>query len=309
MKQIQTQLLNYASSYLEDVCIPTLEELDPYPKMTEKQTTLYSLGFKNCAEIKRRDAELKRIEKAAKRNKEKQGKIDKLKNTCSVYIKCRKVFGPDTLLIRYEDFYKLMRKNGLVCGMFENYTGEIPDDKLKEIQNLINIPGATVNNLPKTDRSSNYRVPSEVKTLYPIKEVSGMYVKRKLPDELARFPFVIPKGNLSDSCYPNYFPASNTDILGLELGRYSTNRDYRIDAVKNNGSKFFICAPEKEMDNSWRVKHTLKRVEDPMICSYTDYGILIHTRWGEEANLDIIKRHEKLNSLVDQRAKELGVEL
>lgn len=303
MKQIQTQLLKYASSYLEEVCIPTLEELNPYPKMTEKQTILYYLGFKNCAEIKRRDAELKRIEEAAKRNKEKQGKIDKLKNTCSFYIKCRKVFGPDTLLIRYEDFYELMRKNGLVCGMFENYTGEIPDDKLKEIQNLINIPGATVNNLPKTDKSSDYRVPSEVKTLYPIKKMSGIYVKRKLPDELTRFPFVISKGN-------TYFCDSNTtDILGLELGRYSTYEDYRIDAVENNGFKFFICAPEKEMDNSWRVKHTLRRVEDPMICSYTDYGILIHTRWGEEANLDIIKRHEKLNSLVDQRAKGLGVEL
>ena len=300
MKQIQTQLLKYASSYLEDVCIPTLEELDPYPKMTEKQTTLYSLGFKNCAEIKRRDAELKRIEKAAKRNKEKQGKIDKLKNTCSFYIKCRKVFGPDTLLIRYEDFYELMRKNGLVCGMFENYTGEIPDDKLKEIQNLINIPGATVNNLPKTDKSSNYRIPSEVKTMYSIKKVSGVDEKRNLPDELARFPFAISKDNLSD----NY-----TDILGLEIGRYSTYEDYRVDAVKNNGSKFFICAPEKEMNNSRRVKHILRRVEYPMICSYTDYGILIHTRWGEEANLDIIKRHEKLNTLVDQRAKELGVEL
>ena len=41
------------------------------------------------------------------------------------------------------------------------------------------------------------------------------------------------------------------------------------------------------------------RTYDPFICSLTKYGVMIFTKWGDEAQDDIIKQYEALSKYVN----------
>lgn len=37
----------------------------------------------------------------------------------------------------------------------------------------------------------------------------------------------------------------------------------------------------------------MPKPKDPFICSYTKYGIIVHTKWGEEADDEVLKKYYK----------------
>lgn len=80
-----------------------------------------------------------------------------------------------------------------------------------------------------------------------------------------------------------------------------------MDIKHLNAHYCFIAAPAQEMKESYvmRAQRTrqleLERVRtyDPFICSLTKYGVMIFTKWGNEAQDDIIKRYEELSKYVN----------
>lgn len=49
----------------------------------------------------------------------------------------------------------------------------------------------------------------------------------------------------------------------------------------------------------------IRLLKDPFICSLTPYGVLIHAKWGEEAEDATIKRYEELRRAVQEQQSQL----
>ena len=281
---IQEQLIDYTFTYL-DKCIPVLEVIEK-PDLTNKQKILVSLGFNNSSELMNVKQTLEAREKIEKENKEKREKSEELKKWFLTLLKGKEIFGPDTLLIRFEDFYNLMKKNDLVCGTFNDYLGEIPYKNLQEIKNLVTIDISDVSIIDK---------------VHPILSIEREYGRPSDDndiDMIHKFPFVV---NVDYSFRP-------VDILGKKVG-YWEGGYYRVSEKVGKPINYFICAPTNKM-KSERFTVTFRRVKDPFICSYNQRvnSVFIHSRWGEESNSSIVKRYEKLNKLISERIVDLGLE-
>ena len=59
-----------------------------------------------------------------------------LQSALKFLLKARRVYGPDTLLMPIDQFIQICKSHNLVCGTFDQYTGEIPAEKLQEITRL-----------------------------------------------------------------------------------------------------------------------------------------------------------------------------
>jgi len=278
MKSIQEQLIEYSIDYLKG-CLPVLEIVNN-TALTNKQETLISLGFSNCAELKRVNQEIIHNKKISEENRKKENEANKLRDWFKTLLRGRNLFGSDTLLIRFEDFFQLMKKNKLVCGIFSDYLGEIPDKNLKEIEKLVNTNTVCL-----------------VDELRPINAIEGK--RLYIPEKIYRFPFTI-----HDDIY--WF-----DILNKKTESWfggGAPNTYRVTSIGYK-TKFFICAPAKKMI-SLEKRISFRRVEDPFICSYNSRvnSVFIHSRWGEEAKLSTIREYEAFNKLISERITDLGLE-
>jgi len=288
---VTTTLLSYASAMMQEQLVH-LKELPTQPDESERLSLLMSLGFDGTKEVQAFKAKMAKYSKAVEENATKKENIAKyneyLRKAFEILIIARKDFGPDTLLINFKDFQKLLRKYNLVCGLFSDYKGEIPQDKLEEISSL-----------PK-------ETPEYIKFLYKFDSVDFEDDERIIhwcPSNLIRFPFII----VSHMAYSMYY-IQGKDCLGNQFRKYSSKGYGIFERNLTNATKLFICAPARKMKNS-ATRVNINVHKDPFICAYTDYGVLIFTRWGEEASSKIVKKYEELNRQIDSRAKELNIEL
>lgn len=80
--------------------------------------------------------------------------------------------------------------------------------------------------------------------------------------------------------FPFFVVGSIHDNVLLGYSRYAT--------------KFFIAAPAHEMLTEKELKAEREaRAKDPFICAHTKWGIIIFTKWGEEAEDEVIKKYER----------------
>ena len=54
------------------------------------------------------------------------------------------------------------------------------------------------------------------------------------------------------------------------------------------------------MGEGMKVTVNPRHKEDPFICAATEYGVLIFTRWGEEASDEVIRRFEAFSKNLDK---------
>lgn len=69
--------------------------------------------------------------------------------------------------------------------------------------------------------------------------------------------------------------------------------------LSENKTNLFIVAPYKDMKNGIRFRHFVKS-EDPFICSYTLFGIMIHTSWGDESEDEVLSKYYKQLNLLNE---------
>lgn len=196
-------------------------------------------------------------------------------------------FGPNTIVVKRSDFVEILKKYNLVCGMFENYTGVVPDKNAGEIEDALN-KIQVLREDTNYHKKLLYEAYHKYET-YCIKEVT-FYRGYELPKDrkklLNLFPFAL--------CDRKAYSYNNEIIYDL------ANNGVKLENVNNLGMErvgLFICAPANEMNNSKnRVKFSVftPRTDDPFICSLTPYGVVIHSMWGREAEDETIKKYKAL---------------
>ena len=260
------RLLQQCRQVMPDAAMPKA------PEMTEQQRKLQELGFTNTVEMqqwqRKQEAWRQQVGAMAEANDYKRN----LRRSVEILIDARRTYGDDTLLIPYGDFERLMRKYNLVCGPFEAYKGRVPLSKMADIARLKNQPAAHYINC--LFHITGYRVLSSW-------NFGG------IPEYLVRFPYT-KSGNIHGRDLHNQ-PQYDLDNLGYELN---------IGAAED----FFICAPAKDMEKMHRV-YSIRAASDPFVCAHTDCGILVFTRWGEEADDKVVRKYEQASRWLD-RAKE-----
>ena len=204
---------------------------------------------------------------------------DKAKEAFRLLVDVHKDFN-DAIILPFDQFQHLCDKYNMKCGSFADYKGDMPDWVIDYIEQL-----SEINNSYSKDWYYY------LKTLFPVEKVHITstwtdYEKNKeVADIILNFPFVFSHHKFT---YGTHFTHPNIK------GEYH-DVNFELDINKNR-TRFFICAPKHMMEDGVKL---LKSNKDPFICSYTDYGILIFARWGEEANDQLIQRMEHINNMLD----------
>lgn len=238
------------------------------------------LGFTNTKPIVERRELIKRN---ADFNQAVQASIKALQLIKEV----QEYFGPNTIVVRRSDFVEILKKYNLVCGMFENYTGVVPDKNAREIEDALNKIQVLRDS---TNKKLLYEAYHKYMT-YCIKEVT-FYRSYKLPKDRKRLLNLFPFALCDREAYPHSYDG--------EIIFYLANNGIKLENVNNLNKErvgMFICAPANEMNNSKnKVKFSVftPRTDDPFICSLTPYGVVIHSMWGREAEDETLKKYKAL---------------
>lgn len=221
----------------------------------------------------------------------------KIRRRCIEALKClmqaRKVYGPDTLLLPYDQFEEICKKWDLTCGSFDCYAGDIPEDKLQEIMELKKITSSEV---PIIELSYVKEFYSEI-DLSSRDDVFANEV-RAVRDKLLKFPFVRETHVRKWEVLKAANGKSRTTYVTFADGTEDNSCFY--DVICGECSKFFITAPKKMMGEGLKITTIPRAKRDPFICAATKYGILIFTRWGEEASDEVIQKLEAFNKNLEK---------
>lgn len=298
-EEIHAAMIAYVASYVEDVK-SKIDSFELAPKselmvvpndLQNEYDKLKSLGLENTKNALLLKSKLDDIEAHNEQCNEKQKYIQRLKDTLEFIKQMNDFFGKKAVLVRFDDFEKLINKYNLACGVLSDYTGSIPQENVEDIQRVKTL----IENSERKYTMNEYRfiypafhkeplfygyplLSKHIKELCRVKEI---YYSLNEPftseekDNLGRFPFVI----------------RNRDGFWSRDFAPSINRD--ISCSIGNEIYLFIAAPAQQMNT--KVEFTERVIsQDPFICSYSDFGIIIHSKWGEEAEDEILKKYYDL---------------
>ena len=276
-EEVHAELTAKALIFLEDIK-KDLASNYPSEGIIAARDTLNRLGFASSKTY----TYLNSYITDAERNKE----------TLHFMKKAWETFGRDVMVVRYDHFFDLIEKYNLVCGTFNRYTGTIPPENLVQI-------AQAMDSLSKHFNMVEFFVPIRYGNL------RIEYNRSEL--DFSRFD-LYPVESYVRELIPINFSAINRESFAHEIYSYQRYHDYEYMDIKHlNAHYCFIAAPAQEMKESYvmRAQRTrqleLERIRtyDPFICSLTKYGVMIFTKWGDEAQDDIIKQYEALSKYVN----------
>lgn len=244
--------------------------IDTFDKdIKREKSNLVILGFNNAKSERLKQYEeeqMKFVSRLSTLNKERDrimAKMDhqrNLRTSKEILQRLKKDFGEEALFVRYDDFEKVINKYNLVCGRLSDYKGVLPEYKMADINRVLtmDIPEFWKNKISK---------------LYNAYEIRKGYEKHYKIGFNHKFPFYTKEN----------FPE--------EAAWSSSGLFYKVPYY--NHYRFFIAAPAHEMSTKKELwERAKKRAKDPFICAHTKWGIIIFTKWGEEAEDEIIKKYE-----------------
>lgn len=165
---------------------------------------------------------------------------------------------PDCIFLKVDDFVTLLQKYNLVCGHLYDYEGEIPYEKLEEIKEV----KETLDRVKEENIYSNvFTDDNVIGELFGCTMLVG-YKKRKS----IRVDSTEAKNQL-DKC--RRYPFYGRDMNPLD------------------NTELFIAAPAHDMKSSINDFHI--KSEDPFMFQLFPYGVVIYSKWGDEANDPILK--------------------
>lgn len=227
--------------------------------------------------------------------------------------------GRNAILISFDQFQSLLHRHDLMCVPFEAYKGDIPPQNLKEIEDA-------ASKLNRLDKENNRRYGHALSLRAMVARSS-----KELLD-LIRFPFFWGESNnrlrngSTAIAVPFHFslnakgfmfiaapkdfvekPAIKAYQEDINYTSYDAMFDDRINrrielaneilrGVQGYANVTYATAPKQLPYNF-----------DPFVCSLCDYGVIIHSMWGAEAEDATIKRYEQLRDAIIGDSKSLTV--
>lgn len=184
---------------------------------------------------------------------------------------------PKALFIKKTDFMELLLKYKLVCGIAEDYIGDIPDKNLREVQEALTI-------INSRDDIYGWRINQNMLYVDEVIITDGLRIKNSWSKDDA----------LKTSAFP--FAYNSGDVISSTLIPYTIENGRALKPTD-----FLIAASAKYINHKVefsRHKPTFKsksRIDDPIVFQILPQNIImIHTMWGDEAGDPIFKDKNKV---------------
>lgn len=184
---------------------------------------------------------------------------------------------PGCIFLPEETFTSLLRKYNLKCGTLDHYIGEIPSINVYEIaeaQDTLNrIAGENV-------YSNTFEIGMKVKIIEHI----------SVRAEYALFNSFHGHTNPSKKNKDTHASALLGDNVLIETmpflhvrQKFGSFLDVKTESRPLERNELLIAAPAQEMKQVYTESVEHIRSEDPFVFQFTPYGVVIFSKWGEEA--------------------------
>lgn len=184
---------------------------------------------------------------------------------------------PGCIFLPEETFTRLLQKYNLKCGTLDHYIGEIPSvnvDEIAEVQNKLNSIGE--------ENAFSNTLEGDAKV------------------EIIKRLTVIAREEYFADRYGGFFREVNKtktvrDLLNDRQGLIETMPflhirhqfdgylDIETESRPLERNELLIAAPAQEMKQVYTESIEHVRSEDPFVFQFTPYGVVIFSKWGEEA--------------------------
>lgn len=267
-KRFTAQEVQLAYTLMAVEYMKTIKGLNPNHQLVDKAVKLKALGFTNSKEVG--DAI----------TSEEDLKVLK----CYSFL--QRHF-PGSLILKEEDFINLNVKYGLVVGRLSAYKGSVPDENIDEISKVMATAQALEAN-EYVNYSGNgsplrYVTGMQVATHpMPIDSMSypvGRYFIRQEPSHIGLTYLSRNKARMN--AYPFFHILSEASKHGVNVA----------DSKECSSADLFIAAPIEEMNETMQFTVPERKIipinNDPFVFQVTPIGVMIHSKWGVEAEDNI----------------------
>ena len=188
---------------------------------------------------------------------------------------------PGCIFLKTSDFVDLLMKYNLTCGRFSKYTGSIPYENLVEIKNVHD----KLLKLPEAGKYCN--IVNDKNVVHaPLKDkVMDVYIDGKLWGTHNHMFPIIASSIREKVEYRNHKIQYFLDGQEITKEQYDYSQEaYKRFPFKNADMKhyeLFIAAPPQEMKEDL---YSEIQAKDPIVFQLFPYGVVIYSKWGEEAN-------------------------
>ena len=294
--KVQVLIISLMNSYLEQ-CKGDMVLVKDEPDLEKEFKRLVNLGLSNTENAKLLKTKLDEIQ--SRKDKSKFGK-----NVLDWIVEMKKEF-PNSYLVSFDQFKKILKDYGLVTNFLNNYAGIIPSSNISEIECITNtLKGGTKNvenlylNKPGQDENGNYSF---------FHYIEGVRCRRgEEKDDCERVKSRVEEvGNIIaifDSYYKNGSIDKRLDKVeeiyraflpdGFKSGPFD---DFVLELKKMGSEDLMIAAPR----NCFSTKFKISQMPvDPIVFQCSPYGVVIHSVWGEEADDKVLEEYKTLNQKI-----------
>lgn len=187
------------------------------------------------------------------------------------------------------------------------------------ISNAMNISGGVLNNAPKTTALTDVLfIAAPAADMKPL-EMDVTFNTDKLKELRKTQPRIEAEWEVARSMYFNFrimrHSKEETAKREAEYRRLDAIRDKEMadidQAVKDEEERLQAILANSDINRYAKISFIHKEAEivrilkDPFICSLTPHGVLIHAKWGAEAEDATIKRYEQLRDAIIGKGGEV----
>lgn len=224
--------------------------------------------------------------------------------------------GRDAILVGYNHFREILHRHDLMCVSFDAYKGDIPAKNLQEIENAVSrlkTLGEEKNSRYNKRLSSRVHIARSSKVLldiirFPYYFQGDSDYSLQGSGELVIFDIApSPKGTMFIAAPKDFVQKPSVKRAGGEskLPRSYIYKELYSHLSDNIRAANKILSEVREYANIEYspIPKPLPRNYDPFVCTLCDYGVIIHSKWGAEAEDATIKRYEQLRDAIMGGAK------
>lgn len=184
---------------------------------------------------------------------------------------------PGCIFLPEETFTSLLRKYNLKCGTLDHYIGEIPSINIDEIAEAQDV----LNRINEENVFSN-----TLKDATRVEIIKHITVKERLETDYLwdyKVTINVNSGKKAHHILKDHYGLIETMPFLHVRNTFNANDDIETECRPLERNELLIAAPAQEMKQVYTESVEHIRSEDPFVFQFTPYGVVIFSKWGEEA--------------------------